>query len=157
MDNSPIDVPDIEDLPEHASHLGIGTHELGLDGSPSEIGTHGEISDGSDHGDGGGDVVEHTVVAWLGEAMGDEGNGRDRHHGCDSLEDDQPSFWVLVHSTETHPKPVGAMGGNGNVSSALAVGGRIDFESLVWHVGIQLARVVVVVVVIVVIGGSQVI
>lgn len=64
----PIDVADVEDLAEIARDLGvIRSYEFRLDAGLSQISSHGEISDCSDHGNRSRDVVKDTVRARLGE------------------------------------------------------------------------------------------
>jgi len=84
-ESSPVNVADIEDLAVEAGHFGVTSHKLDTDWRPAKVGTHGEVGDGSDHGDGGGDVVEDTVCAALGETHADEDHGGYGHHGSDSL------------------------------------------------------------------------
>ena len=81
----PIDISHIEDFTKLAGHLGIRPDELGLDASLAEVSAHGEVCNGSDHGDGGRDVVEDSMWARLGEGQACEGEGGDKHHCADSL------------------------------------------------------------------------
>lgn len=110
---SPINISDVEDFSVAAVDHGVGASELDIDGRPAEIGGHGEISDGCDHGDGGCDVVEDTVSARLGHGKADEGKGRAGHDGGDG------------------PVPVGAMGGDGDVDGLVSV--AVDGECHVTH------------------------
>ena len=64
--DTPVDISNVEDFTKIARHLGVAAHELGFDASLPQIGAHGEIRNGSDHGDGGRDVVEDTMRTRLG-------------------------------------------------------------------------------------------
>lgn len=59
--DDPVDVSDVVDLTEVAANLGVAALELDGDGGPTQVGGHGEVGNGSDHGDAGGDVVENTI------------------------------------------------------------------------------------------------
>lgn len=48
----------------------------------AQVGSHGEIGNGSNHGDGGGDVVEDPVRSGFGEGHADEHEGRGGHEGA---------------------------------------------------------------------------
>lgn len=65
--NSPVDIANIEDLTKGAGDLGIGTDEFRTDASLSQIGTHGEVSNAGDQGDGRGNVVEEAMCTRYGE------------------------------------------------------------------------------------------
>jgi hypothetical protein len=91
--DDPINVSHVEDLADVSSDLRITTLEFNLNTGPAKVGCHGEVSNGCNHGDGCGDVVEDTLLARLPEGQPHEGKGRDHHdrrHG---------------------PVPVGSMGG----------------------------------------------
>jgi len=62
----PIDVSNVENLTEVSMDLRVAPHELRLDTSLSQIGAHGEVSDGGNHGNGCRDIVEETVGARFG-------------------------------------------------------------------------------------------
>ena len=104
MSDSPIDVANVVDLPVGPAHDGVVALVLDGDGREAQVGAHGEVSDGGDEGDGGGDVVEDALLAGLPrrEAHKDEGRGR--------------------HARAHGPIPVGAADGDGNVGrGALSV------------------------------------
>lgn len=52
--------------------------------SPANVGGHGEVSDGSYHGDTSGDVVKDAVLAGLRGRKTHEDNCRSGHYGADS-------------------------------------------------------------------------
>lgn len=81
----PVDVSNIEDLTQVTRHLRIRSNELRRNPSLSQIGTHGEIGDRSDHGDRSSYVVENAVGARDGERETSEGDGGHEHHSADSL------------------------------------------------------------------------
>jgi len=112
--DEPVDVTDVEDLAVDASN-DTAANEFDIDWSPSEVGAHGEIGDGSDHGDTSGDVVEDTVLTRLGQRKADEGEGS-HSHDC-------------AHS----PVPVRAVGGDCSDSSlaVLGVGYRVSVCNLI--------------------------
>lgn len=65
----PVDISHIEDFTKLAGHLGIRPDEFGLDTSLAEVGAHSEVRDGSNHGNGGSDIVEDSMWARLGEGQ----------------------------------------------------------------------------------------
>jgi len=65
--DKPVDVADIEDLAHVTRDLRIAAKELNMDSGPAKIGSHAEVSNSSNHGDGGSDVVEDASVAGLCE------------------------------------------------------------------------------------------
>ena len=73
-------------------NLGAVPHEFRLDTSLSQIRTHGEVCDRSDHGDCSGNVMEYTVGARLGVGEAHEGEGRYEHASADGLEDVSHTF-----------------------------------------------------------------
>ena len=93
MSNVPVDVSNVEDLTKVTCDLRIGSNELRLDCRLSQVRTHSEVGDGCDHGDRGGDVVENTVGARLGERETSKGSGRDEHHRADGLYRGQVEPW----------------------------------------------------------------
>jgi hypothetical protein len=96
--DEPIDVADIEDLTVDTANLShVGSLELNIDGGPAEVGSHGEVGDSSDHGNGSSNVVEDAVLTGLGHTETQEDEGRSSHDGADS------------------PVPVGTANGDGNV------------------------------------------
>ena len=101
--DEPVNVADIEDVAVGATDDRVVAGKFNGDGSPSEVGAHGEVGDRGNHGDAGGDVVEDTVLAGLGETQADEGEGGRGHDCADG------------------PVPVGTVSGDGDVS-----GGAID-------------------------------
>lgn len=116
----PVDVSHIKDFTKLASHLGIGADKLGFDASLAEVGAHGEICNGGDHGDGGSDIMEDSVWTGLGEGQACESDGGDKHDCADSLKDGSVKMPCPVQCTRgknetTHPIPVTAMCGDGNV------------------------------------------
>ena len=92
------DISHVEDLTVRAPDDRVVARELDIDGGPAEVATHGEVGNRCNHGDGGGDVVEDTVLARLRQGETDEDEGRDGHDSRDG------------------PVPVGSMGRDGNVS-----------------------------------------
>jgi len=62
--NKPINVSNVEDFTVPACNFGVASHELDDDGSISQVGCHGEVGNGSNEGDGGGDVMESTLATW---------------------------------------------------------------------------------------------
>ena len=68
--------------------------KLNDDWSLAEVRCHGEIGNGGNHGDGGGDIVEDPVRAWFHEGHANENKGRGSHEGAG------------------RPVPVGAMSGD---------------------------------------------
>ena len=62
--NKPINVSNVEDFTVRACNFGVASHELNDDGSVSQVGCHGEVGNGSNEGDGGGDVMESTLATW---------------------------------------------------------------------------------------------
>ena len=90
----PVNVSHIEDLAEHARNLGVVvSDEFHLNASLAKIGAHGEIGNGSDHGDGSSDVVEHAVGARLGKGETGKDQSRGEHHGANRLHQ-MVSGWV---------------------------------------------------------------
>lgn len=117
----PVDIPNIEDLSDAASHLGVVVaHEFNWDPGLAQVGTHGEIGNGSDHGDGGRDVVEHAMGPGLGVGETGEGKGSDEHYRTDGLctLDQRPLPAADGSGSWTYKIPVRAMGGDGNVGAA---------------------------------------
>lgn len=102
--DEPVNVAHVEDLTVETANHRVAALPLNHDAGPAEVRSHGEVGDGSDHGDSGGDVVEDTVLARFGGSEADEAHGRDHHDGCD------------------RPIPVGAMGGDGNASVGVVDG-----------------------------------
>jgi hypothetical protein len=98
--NEPIDVADVVDGTVSATNNGVAALVLDANGSESEVGTHGEVGNGSDKDNSSGDVVEDAVAARLALTEADEdeaGDGHGRAYG--EIE-------------------VRAMGGDGDVSGA---------------------------------------
>lgn len=85
----PVDIANIEDLTVLVGRgprdFGVASLKFDSDGSLTEIGAHGEVCNCSDQGDCGGDIVEDTVVAGLGEGQTGDDECRDGHDGSDSL------------------------------------------------------------------------
>ena len=98
--DEPIDVADIKDLTVHTADLRhVGSGKLDIDRGPAEVGSHGEVGNSGDHGDGSSDVVEDTVLARFGHTQTQEDEGASSHDSADS------------------PVPVGTANGDGNGSS----------------------------------------
>jgi len=96
--DEPINVADIEDLTVHTANLRhVGSGELDIDRGPAEVGSHGEVGNSGDHGDGSSDVVEDAVLARLGHAQAQEDKGGSSHNSAYG------------------PVPVGAADGDGDV------------------------------------------
>ena len=118
----PIDVADVEDFTKTAGNLGIGTYKFRTNASLSQVGTHGEVSNTSDHGDRSGDVVEEPMGARLSEGKAHECNGGGEHHGADRLGSislryiEAAKQWFFAY-----PVPIRSMGGDGNIR-----GGTVD-------------------------------
>jgi len=110
--DEPVDVANVEDLTVQASNDTTTdiANELNADWGPAKVRTHGEIGDGGDHGNTSSNVVEKTVLAWLGPGKTDEGESCDGHDGADS------------------PVPVGTVGGDGNVGGLVVL--SIAFQSV---------------------------
>lgn len=68
-----------------ARNLWVAAGELDGDGSLTKVGTHGEVGNSGDHGDGSGNIMEDAMGARLGEGKADKDEGRDGHNGSDSL------------------------------------------------------------------------
>jgi hypothetical protein len=66
--------------------------KLGDNRNLAQVGSHAEIGNGGNHGDGGSDVVEDAVRPWFGEGHANEEDGRSHHDGANC------------------PVPVGSMG-----------------------------------------------
>jgi len=83
--DEPINVSDVEDLTSTGSKdlSAVWSDEFGLDRNLTKVGTHREVSDGSDHGDTGSDVVEETIVSWLSVSHSHESQSADSHDGAD--------------------------------------------------------------------------
>lgn len=62
--DDPIDVSNVVDFTVDTGDLGVTSQELDVDGCPAQVGGHGEVGNGGDHGDGCGDVVEDTIC-WV--------------------------------------------------------------------------------------------
>ena len=60
--------------------LGVRSLKLDLNSSPTQVGTHGEVSNGGHHSDSCSDVVENSLVLVLLERHADEGASADNHH-----------------------------------------------------------------------------
>ena len=58
--------------------------EFSLDRGPSEMSRHGKVSDGGDHGDSSGDVVEDPLFARFGHSQPSKDERCDGHDGCNS-------------------------------------------------------------------------
>lgn len=82
---SPIDVAHVEDRAVGTVDLPVGALKLDADGGEAQVGAHGEVGNGCDQGDGGGDVVEDAVGARFGECESPEDEGRDKHDCSDGL------------------------------------------------------------------------
>lgn len=95
--DKPINISDVEDLTEQASNFRIASLELNNDGSVAQVGSHGEVCDGSDECYGSSDVVEDAISARNTEAQSHKDESAESHNGCDS------------------PIPVGAMSGDVDV------------------------------------------
>jgi hypothetical protein len=96
--DEPIDVADVEDLTVDTADLRhVRSAELNIDGGPAEVGSHREVGNSGDHGDGSGDVVEDTVLTRLGHTQAQEDEGGSSHGSADS------------------PVPVGTANGDGDV------------------------------------------
>lgn len=93
--NIPIDVSNVVDLTARATNDRVAALELNLNGDPSQVRCESEVGDGCNHDNTGGDVVEDTVMARLGERQAHEAQHGNSHAGADS------------------PVPVGAMGSQG--------------------------------------------
>jgi hypothetical protein len=100
--------PYVEDLTVETANLGVVADELDGNAGPAKVGGHGEVGDGGNHGDHGGDVVEDTVLTRLGEGKTHEGNGRRDHDGGDG------------------PVPVGTMSGDCDLSVSIV-------DSVAWE------------------------
>jgi len=112
--DEPIDVADVEDLTVDTANLShVGSAELNIDRGPAEVGSHREVGNSSDHGDGSSDVVEDTVLAGLGHAETQEDKGRGGHDGADS------------------PVPVGTANGDGDVSRLAIDHVGVDVKSVI--------------------------
>ena len=83
--SSPIDVAHVKDLAVGTMNLAVGTHELHGDRCKAQVRCHGEVGNGCDQGNSGGDVVEDTVGARLGERETPKDERRDKHNRGDSL------------------------------------------------------------------------
>lgn len=70
-----------EDLAHVSVDFRVPAKEFDMDSGPAEIGSHAEVSNGSNHGDGGSNVVEDASVAGFCERQTHEGHGRDYHCG----------------------------------------------------------------------------
>ena len=103
--DEPVDVANVVDLAVNPSNLRVATDELDIDWRPAQMRSHCEVRDSGDHGDGGSDVVEDAMCAWLHQGEGDEGDGSASHHRSDS------------------PVPVGAMSCEGDLSCLPILGG----------------------------------
>jgi hypothetical protein len=53
---------------------------LDLDGGSSEVGSHGEVSDGSSEANGGGEFVESTLTDGASEGETEEDEGGEEHN-----------------------------------------------------------------------------
>jgi hypothetical protein len=59
--NKPINVSNVEHFTVRACNFGVASHEFDDDSSVSQVGCHGEVGNGSNEGDGGGDVMESKI------------------------------------------------------------------------------------------------
>lgn len=81
--NEPINVADVEDLAVSTTNLRVVANEFDGNASPAKVGSHGEVGDCCDHGDGCRNVVEDTLLAGLGGGESNECNrcsDHDRSH-----------------------------------------------------------------------------
>ena len=83
--DDPVDVSNVEDLAIVASNKVALTMEFNHDRSPAQVGTHGEVCYGGDHGDRGGDIVENTICSWLSQSEADEDHGGNYHDSADGI------------------------------------------------------------------------
>lgn len=109
--DGPVNVTSVPDGTGGASTVDLGgavVGELDADGGSTQVGSHGEVGDGSGGQDGGGEVVEGALTA------------RNLHgpdHGGQASQG---------HDREDSPEPVGAMSGDVDVSDS-----GVDGEGLV--------------------------
>lgn len=110
----PVNVSDVEDFTVSTGNLLIvRTEELDLDGSETQVGTHGEVGDSGDKGDTGGDVMEDTVSSGLPEGQTGEDERCYSHDSADS------------------EVPIGTANGNGNLSGSTVNGVAVDVKRIV--------------------------
>ena len=64
---------------------GIISQPFHVNGNPAQIGAHGEVGNGSRHGDCGGDIEEDTVSARLHGGGSNDGKRSGTHHRADSV------------------------------------------------------------------------
>ncbi len=79
--NKPIDISNVEDLAQISCDLRVASVELDRDCSVAQVGSHGEVRDGCNKGDGSGDIVEKAVLARDSEAQTYE-DERCKSHDC---------------------------------------------------------------------------
>lgn len=107
-----------------------------------QVGAHGEIGDGSDHGDANGDVVKDAMRASFGEGVSDKSECGGQHqstHGLDIDEHLLSDYSLRKGRMEMAYKvPVGAMGGDANVRDspvdAVGEGMAVDDDGTIAHV-----------------------
>lgn len=57
----------------------VTTLEFDVDWSPPQVGSHGEVSNGCNHGNTTSDVIEETMAAWLRDSKTKKCDGCDGH------------------------------------------------------------------------------
>jgi hypothetical protein len=111
--DDPVNVTHVEDLTVYSGDSRVATSELNIDGGPAQIGCHAKVSNGCDHGDAAGDVVEDAVGAWLGEGVADE---------CDCCNS---------HDCANGPIPIRSTDGDVNVRTPAVHDMAIDVQCLI--------------------------
>lgn len=81
----PINIAHIEDLAVGSMNTWVASLEFHCDRGETQIGSHGEVGDRSDHGDESRDIVEQTMGTRLREGQAEEDEGRHGHDGANGL------------------------------------------------------------------------
>ena len=89
---SPVNVPHVENLAISSGHTRVAPRKFDRNRSKPQVGSHGEVGDGSDHGDQSSNVVEGSMGTGFGERQANKGKRRNSHDGADSLRPSVPDI-----------------------------------------------------------------
>lgn len=81
--DDPIDVTSVENFTIDTSDVGLRATELDVDGSPAQVGAHGEVGDCRNQVDTSSDVEEDAICAGFHCARRDDGECSEAHGSTD--------------------------------------------------------------------------
>ena len=110
---SPVNVPHVENFAIGSAHTRVAPRKFDRNRSKSQVGSHGEVGDGSDHGDQSSNVVEGSMGTGLAERQANKGKRRNSHNCADSLRASVPDvkrYQVQEHTQyQSDPRVVMAI------------------------------------------------